>query len=265
VKKCCFFAVVLLLAGTAWADPPQEVHRYVAQVLRRSTYVFSATVVHQHDTTVAATPANAQTMVVHVTHEFIKPDHLPSYAGKDITVEIRPSLPLRKKAVFFTTGWLVGESIAVRELGHVTGYTDDDMAGIITKAEQLRDFSRLDDRIRLADSIVAGAVGQSAEFRTERRARSEHDPEWRKAGLQVQAVLKANAAHGPSAFLFPSSHDVAWIDAPRLKGGETGIFFLHWRKQLGEYVVETKQDIVDLKELETVKAEIKKLQRSKPQ
>jgi hypothetical protein len=74
---------------------------------------------------------------------------------------------------------------------------------------------------------------------------SEHDPVWRVARVEVDAVHKG--AHGPKTVEvgFPSSTDVRWAGAPKVHPGQEGYFLLHREPAIreapgadvGDYVV----------------------------
>jgi hypothetical protein len=66
--------------------------------------------------------------------------------------------------------------------------------------------------------------------------RSEHDPEWWIARVQVLTVLKGKA-NGEIDVLYPHSTDIAWYKAPKLHEGITGILLL-WRGKATEAVPE---------------------------
>jgi hypothetical protein len=71
---------------------------------------------------------------------------------------------------------------------------------------------------RVEKPLVASAA--------EPEAITEHDPDWREAIVQIGASLKGAEGSRVAIVRFPASLDVAWADYPKLRVGQSGIFFL---------------------------------------
>src|SRR5262249_58656144 len=65
-------------------------------------------------------PGNDRTAVVRVDEVIQAPDVLSKYAGRDITVQLagRKKVQPGEQAIFYTNGWLFGDSIAVQAVDH---------------------------------------------------------------------------------------------------------------------------------------------------
>jgi hypothetical protein len=62
--------------------------------------------------------------------------------------------------------------------------------------------------------------------------RSEHDPMWREAVINIASKEKGDHAQNEVVVRFPGSRDIAWYQAPKFIPGQQGVFFLH-KQQLG--------------------------------
>jgi hypothetical protein len=74
--------------------------------------------------------------------------------------------------------------------------------------------------------VVAGKVLRTEPMpRDPRWPESEHDPQWWIAVLQIDGFAKGQ---GPSelTIVFPSSNDELWIDAPKFKPDQEGVWIL---------------------------------------
>src|SRR5712691_4692866 len=76
--------------------------------------------------------------------------------------------------------------------------------------------------IGLPGATVAAMAGGPAPP----RRISEHDPFWREAIVEVQAVHKGTVGKNQVVLRFPSSTDVRWHRAPKFQTGQQGVFSL---------------------------------------
>ena len=56
---------------------------------------------------------------------------------------------------------------------------------------------------------------------------TEHDPDWWNATIELQTVIKGDVPETTLTVSFVHSMDVMWLDAPKLREGDEGIFILH--------------------------------------
>ena len=80
-------------------------------------------------------------------------------------------------------------------------------------------------RVAGAELVVIGKV-VSLEAVPQTGGRSEHDPVWVKATVEVQEVLKGSGQPTTVAVLFPSSNDVKWFHSPKFLKDQRGVFVL---------------------------------------
>jgi hypothetical protein len=193
--------------------------------------IFAGTVRKLGAATIERIPSE-RTAVVRVDSPLHAPVLLEAYVGRDITVELRKpgELSVDDEVVFFANGWIYGESIALRELGHwpIRG----DLARVRRKVVEARErFADEELRRRLADAVavVAGRVVQTAAVvpRNGCEPKREHDPGWVEAVIAVDLVLRGPPDETSVLVLFAGSRDVAWRNAPKLHVGQSGIWVLH--------------------------------------
>ncbi len=200
-----------------------------------------AALVRQSDIIFAGTVTRAGAGVVRVDQVFEKPSAVSLMKGDSVTV-----LPARAgslnpgmQATFYTTGWIYGRWITVREVGHEaigpqlatvagTGTAQQDL---VAKARQQVNDADLKARIQAAAMVVVGRVEQirppaytGAPARPRRF--TEHDPNWQEAIIHVDEGLKGATAGERVVVRFPGSRDVAFVGTPRFAAGQEGTFLL---------------------------------------
>lgn len=194
-------------------------------------FIFAGTVRHLRAATIAGLP-DERAAVVQVNSPLQSSALLEAYVGRDVTVELRDQDDLTEgdEIVFFADGWVYGQSIAVRELGHRS--VPDDLARIrreIVEAKERIVEEDLRKRLANAVAVVVGRVAHTTEVvsRDERGPEREHDPRWFEAVIIVDSLLRGSLAHRTVTVLFPGSRDVKWRSAPKLHAGQSGIWVLH--------------------------------------
>jgi len=202
----------------------------IGELLRQSHWVVSGTVQKLGAATLRAVSATPSTAVVKVDQIFYGPQQFQDHLGKTITIQLNANQPAKRgdKAVFFARSWLYGESIAVVEVGRVAGADKAAMQKDIDAAAQALADQRLSVRLGAAQLVVAGTVRHTAPFRDEqhRRIETEHDPDWWTADITVQSVEKGALPANAVTILFPNSGDELWLDSPKFKEGQKGIWIL---------------------------------------
>jgi hypothetical protein len=210
----------------------------------QAKFVFQGTVQKVKAATLKEIPVSDQTTVVRVDRLVQSPEALSDYAGHTITVQLAPGEKVTPGAsyVFFTNGWIFGDSLAVRSVGHedatppavaaLASHPDDPVASLGTR-EALAQAAQADlivtgrvSAVRLAEGEAkARAVGAGSGRTTERI--SEHAPLWQEAVIDVDGVHKGKHGSKKVIVRFPSSTDARWHKAPKFQTGQEGIFMLH--------------------------------------
>src|SRR6266513_1324192 len=202
--------------------------------------------VRQSDIIFAGTVTRAG--VIRVDQVFEKPDAVSLMKGDSVAVLAAragsPPLNPGMQATFYTTGWIYGRWITVREVGReaigpqlatVTGGGAGGPAqqDLVARARQQVNDADLKARIQAAAMVVVGRVEQlrpmvysppGAPARPKRF--SEHDPNWQEAIIHVDEGLKGATAGERVVVRFPGSRDVAFVATPRFAAGQEGTFLL---------------------------------------
>src|SRR5689334_3151552 len=86
----------------------------------QAKFVFQGTVTKLKATTLPGVPATDHTVIVRVDQVVHAPDALVDLAGHEITVQLARGERVKpnQSVVFFTNGWIFGESVAVQSIGH---------------------------------------------------------------------------------------------------------------------------------------------------
>src|SRR5580698_6468697 len=212
---------VLLSSSSLVAQNPNNVDTWI----RQSTFIFVGTVVALNATTMNAVAANEGLAVVRVDKVISAPGAPPDLAGKNITVKLLPTAALRRgeAATFYTKGWLLGNSLAVIEVGHSVAAEAVSQEQVNAVHQQMADED-LQREMASAVVIVAGVV-RSVQKSKAPHIGSEHDPDWYQAEIVIRETLKgrsvvAIARCSASVRLHSSSH------GRRLSAGDREMCFL---------------------------------------
>jgi len=196
--------------------------------VRDSHFVVAGSVERLGTTTMPIDPAVQNVGVFRIDEILSGPPVLNGFAGRDITVVFRDMDHVHQgdRAVLFATSWLYGQSLAVVEVGMMDEGERARMRDEIGQAEQRLSDERLRERLARADLVIAGRVTEIAALEGEGRVVfTEHDPEWWKAEVDVEAVAKG-PAEGRVTVLFPRSVDIAWSQSPKFEPGQAGVWIL---------------------------------------
>jgi hypothetical protein len=212
----------LVLSCSPASGQPQGLDDLVAG----SSLAFRGTVLRLGASTEPLVPAAQDTAVVRVEETLRGAGTQGELAGQEITVRLRNPSGWKpgQEAVFFASVEVYGKTVAVREVGHLP-VSGDLQKGIAEAVQRLADRG-LGERLARAELVVVGTVAR-VEALPRRGSLSEHDPQWGRAVLRVEAVLKGKPPQGELAILFARSRDVRWYRAPKLKEGQAGVFLLH--------------------------------------
>ena len=232
-RLAMFLAVLLALPGAAALGQMSR-----ATLVKQSDIIFIGTVTQVGAVAVPEVPASDRTVVVHVDQVLEKPAAVALGAGDSVTVQTAQpgSLKPGSQATFYTTGWIFGQGVAVREVGHEAGHSPvvvADQQAAVARARLEMNDADLKAHIQKAAMVVAGRVEQvrPAELAggapVHRTRISEHDAQWQEAIIQVQDGIKGAQAGEQVVVRFPTSLDVAWVGTPRFTVGQEGTFLLH--------------------------------------
>jgi hypothetical protein len=228
--------VVVLLAVTTSSAQGQSPR---AELLKKSSMVFVGTVERVGAVSFSGVPVSPRTVVVRVDAVLEKPASVSLAPGDRATVEVQDSALFRggTQATFYADGWIFGEGVAVREVGHEpspvamrTVALGQNASEVSQTRQQLSD-DELRARIQAADMVMVGRVlsvrQATLAVAGDRPTRiTEHDPAWQEAVIRVVSGLKGVQADQEVVVRFPGSLDVAWHGVPKFKVGQEGTFLL---------------------------------------
>ena len=230
-------SAILLAVALALPGVPAVAQMSRAALVKQSDIIFIGTVTQVGAVAAPEVPASNRTVVVRVDQVLEKPAAIALGPGDSVTVQtVRPgSLKPGTQATFYTTGWIFGRGVAVREVGHEPGRSPvvvADQQEAVARARRDVNDAELRAHIEKAAMVVAGRVEQvrpaelaAAPARPKRI--TEHDADWQEAIIQVEDGLKGARAGEKVVVRFPGSHDVAWVGTPRFAVGQEGTFLLH--------------------------------------
>lgn len=196
----------------------------LSRLVDESRFIFVGTVIRQGATDTHVMVGPEQAVMVRVDDILQSTDVLSRLTGGEVVVASEHAGAMTGTHLLFTNGVVYGDRVVVQEVGHrdPSAETIRDVRGLLKAARE----RPLLERIAGADLIITGKViaSKPAEKRSIRR--SEHDPDWWIARVQVQSVLKGGKTDKEIDVLFAHSMDIAWYKSPKLEEGLSGIFIL---------------------------------------
>ena len=207
---------------------------------QQPTFVFKGTIKKLKSATMEDVPLNERTAIVTVDQIIKAPPDLTGYGGQDITVQLsgRQKVRVGQQMLFHATGWMFGDSVAVRSLRQEPLKNRQAKSAIagdnaVERRGQKQQSSHFED----ADLVVSGMVVavRLPDDSTAGRKHggrptgpiTEHDPKWREAIIQVDKVIKGAHQVKQVVVRFPASSDVMWHEVPKFEAGQQGYFILH--------------------------------------
>lgn len=208
-----------------------------------ATLIVAGTVLRHGAGFDAVPPTEDEVFVLRVEDVRRAPAALHGFRG-EITVRLPggDTVVDGQRVVVQAVSWVFGEGIAVSAVaapsllagdeaaatpGAATGLPEHLLAGLADRGgPETPELVRLADRVRAADTIVAGRVVSVTRLPADDGPKSEHDPQWHQAVVEVDSVEKGDA--GTSVRVnYPNSRDVMWHHSPKYVPGQTGLFLLH--------------------------------------
>lgn len=229
------------------------------RLVEESGFIFRGKVIRKGAGGVPLAGAEEKAVRVEVEHVLRSTEALRGLAGKELVLVSEDAAAMEEGTtfLFFTNVVALGDHMVVRGVGHVKASreTAEEVAEAISVAEE-RPLRR---RVGEADVIVTGRVISSHPAEAPSIHRSEHDPEWWIARVEVLSVLKGKAEKEIEV-LFANSTDIAWYKAPKLHEGVSGILLLRRvrekegvpEKARGMYAATDPLDLLPLERLEEV-------------
>jgi hypothetical protein len=239
----------------------------VLDALRRSSFVFAGTVTAETGSSLRILPARPGLAVVRLERGFVINPVLGKLDGRPITVRLAQNraggagVRSGQRVLFFATAWVHGEEIAVSEVIRLPAdeKTEQEVAQIVASLPE----RHLSERIAMATLIVHGTVTDISPATDVPGIPSEHNPEWMRAVIRVQKVLKgkpesdsAGSPDGAVTLLFPGTHDRAFLNVPRPSRKQTAVFLLHRGSGMlppGSLIAPDPADIQPEDELPTIR------------
>ncbi len=221
----------LLMVHSAFAQDERE-------LLKQSDIVFEGTVLRTGAATMSGIPT-AATIIVRVDNVLDKPSSVLLRNGDSITVRVVDPSAFSQgtQATFYTQGWIYGEGIAVREIGHMASAAVAAAVASVggqgmSQARQQQQDEDLRARVQAANVIVVGRVAsigpstiQSFASTSQPPPISEHSPDWQEAVIEVESTIKGQEAE-QVVVRFANSMDIAWYTYPKFTVGQEGTFIL---------------------------------------
>jgi len=225
-----------ILAGCAARHAAPDARR-LEELAGQASLIFRGTVVKAAASSVRAVPAGPDTAVVRVDEVLRGEETLGGLIAQQVTVRLRVpgSVSPRQHAAFFANPEVFGENLAVREVDHLAAAeTRADLGKSVVEAGRRQADQALRQRLAQAQAVVVGVVSSARPLAEELRPpRSEHDPDWWRAELKAEAVVKGQLLAGEVAVHFAHSRDVVWFRSPKLQERQRGVFLLQRSEAAG--------------------------------
>ena len=239
----------------------------IKALVRQSSISFTGTVEQLGASTLDTVPADDRTGIVLVDHVLHAPPTFAHLAGSRVTVQFAagtdPPAPGQRVALF-TNGLAFGDTIAVSEVGRLpasevepglVSFAANRPVAPVADIESQLAGEDLRSHAAAADAVIVGRV--SSLEKAGPVARSEHDPDWWRATIQIQHVEKGNVPGKQVTVAFPNSRDVRWHTAPKPVAGQGGVWLLHASQgaaqEIAPYTLADSEDYKPLQQLDVLR------------
>lgn len=226
------------------------------QLVQQSTFIFQGTVIGPQERSPTGRIPSERTVRVRVDRLIESPALVSLAPGDEVTLSLSSEkIEAGQQAFFFAQGWLLGKSIALREVAHLSLEQTHELPKEVAAARARLSEHDLVARIVSSELVVAGRITEIRETGENRRILSEHEPMWQDATIQISQVIKGSYAEKTAVLRFPSSRDTAWASAPKFQVGQMGVWILHryeWRPPARAYVALDPLDYQPIEQRETI-------------
>tara|TARA_R110000868_G_scaffold4211_1_gene26365 strand:- start:8739 stop:9416 length:678 start_codon:yes stop_codon:yes gene_type:complete len=199
----------------------------------------------------------SNTIVVKVDEVVYAPPGFTDWTGKLITVAAKKPTEFKPQSqrLFYTNGWLYGQSLAVVEVGD-GNFKDRSNEEVLMGVQHHQD-NDVQERLKRADLVVVGQI-IAIKKDIEVQRISEHNPLWATVTVKVDNYLKGSGDAENVQFSHPTSRDVMWADAPRFDEGVKGIWILHQSELVkGKLTITEKRDFFPIERLTYIESLLK--------
>ena len=216
-----------LLLFVALLGPQQPGPATADRLADVSSLVFRGRVVRSGASAMPQVRATRQTAVVLVEEVYHAAEAIRGINGTQITLTVNRPAAEGRSYIFFSNVYLYGRGLAARESGRLAVERNGQSAQkVVDDAFQAREDRALRQRIVRASLVVQGKVLRTEPMpRDPRWPESEHDPQWWIAVIQVDSFAKGQGSR-ELTIVFPSSKDELWIDSPKFKPDQEGVWIL---------------------------------------
>jgi hypothetical protein len=209
---------------------PNVVRASVTKLVPDARFVFTGKVERQ-GSSLSLLPSASTTAVVRVERIHHAPAGLRDQTGQPVTVVFVGDAPMAgddRRRIFFTNPIFYGETVGVKEIGHIDAPGDlDELHELVVRVTEEARVEELRRHLESAEAVVHGKV---VSVRRASEASvvplSEHDPIWWLATIRVTRSLKGDLRR-EVAVRYPKSRDVRWYGVPKPTEGQEAIFILH--------------------------------------
>jgi hypothetical protein len=195
-------------------------------LVEQAGFVFRGKVLGKGAPGVPLGAAEGKSVSVAVEQILRSTEAMSGLRGKQVVVVSEDAAAMEQGATFFflTNVVVLGDHVIVRG-SRVE--SSRETAEEVTEAVKLAGEQPLRRRLNEAQLVITGRVLASHRVETPAIRRSEHDPEWWIARVQVLSVLKGGKVAAEIDVLFANSTDIAWYRSPKLHVGTDGVLLLH--------------------------------------
>jgi hypothetical protein len=228
------------------------------RLVRQSSFIFTGTVTSKGSSALSVISPHPNLFIARFDRALrVDPMH-GDLVGRPITVlsEADREVKVGEQAIFFTTDWVHGQEIAVREIAQLPAdeQTERMVDAIVAELPNLH----VQERVLSATFIVYGSVTRVERAQEIVEPISEHAANWARARLQIREVVKGEPGRKQLDVYFPTSNDIAYARWPRLSARQVAVFLLHAaptsRLPQGALIAPDLADFQPEDQLETIRA-----------
>jgi len=257
------FLTLLLIAFCTTPSYSQETFK---SIIAKSNFIFSGTIVKMNASNIDIKTVGP-TAIVKINEVIDAVSPYEEEKGKEITVLLASDKNIKEgtQKVFYTIGWYYGKNLGVKEVPNgLQTKMQDTLKKAVTQQRVQLHVDSLRTELSKASLVIQGTVLESnINVETRRGRESEHDPEYRKAVISIESVLKGTLKTKQVTVYYAESDDVSWYRSPKLEKGQRAIFLLQTNQApsfypVNGYTVLDKRDVQPINSLQEIKGLLKR-------
>ena len=241
---------IFVLAFTTYS---QQLTQEFISLVERANFIFKGTIVKWDASNIEAR-YQGKSAIVRIDEVIYAVKAYQGSKNREITVFLADDTALQTSAgslTFYTVGWYFGNGLGVKEIKNPFRLVNNSkLKDVVVRAQRMIVERYLDLQLKRASVVVEGIVVKTnLDSLPNLNMRSEHNPYLKAAQIDIVKFHKGSLNTNKIIVYYASSTDLAWINSPKLKKNQRGIFLLQ-KDQASAILNKNKYSVLDFRDVQ---------------